>query len=136
MMQQDENGIGNVNVNVLNINPSREDHSKRYWNDLCLIEQFHNRQSGGVVVGEWSLAGPTWSKEKNDKFTRWIVPRFMERSHGCLFWTWEADIPEWSFQKSESVFELDWEGLYAMSTTDITTTTTTTATLSKPQLLS
>jgi len=96
---------------VVITNPSLEDHQKRYWYDLCQIESFHKRQSGGVIVGEWSLAGPTWTLEKNQLFAKWITREFRQKSHGSLFWTWESDIAEWSFQKSETTFEMDWKSI-------------------------
>ena len=81
----------------------------KYWDDLCAIKSFHENQSGGVMVGEWSLAGPTWSKEKNEKFVQWIVWSFMERCHGCIFWNWDCDITEWSFQKCAT--NIDWKNV-------------------------
>jgi len=95
--------------------PSVEDQEKKYWRDLCDIDTMHRRQSGGVVVGEWSLAGPAWDKEKNQIFVKWIVRQFMERSHGSIFWTWEADIPEWSFTKSETAFEFSWLSIFTVA---------------------
>jgi len=60
--------INNVIVTV-NVNPSVEDHTgttKQYGNDVCAIAQFHNRQQlpGGVLVGSWSVAGPTWTSPR------------------------------------------------------------------------
>jgi len=113
--EEDKEANGNDGNNVVvneNLDPSFEDHTKRYWNDLCAIEQFHNRQlPGGVIVGEWSLAGPTWTSQKNQQYAVWMVSQFNKRCHGSLFWTWDADITEWSFQKSKLEFGIDWKGI-------------------------
>ena len=32
---------------------------------------------------------------------------------GCIYWNWDADITEWSFQKSAVKFNIDWAKHYS-----------------------
>jgi len=107
------NVIWDTHVYHTNVNGdvSLESQQNQYWNDLGKIESFHKKQSGGCIVGEWSLAGPSWSKEKNQEFAQWIVWCFMERCHGCFFWNFDADISEWSFKKCNTNFQIDWKAI-------------------------
>ena len=104
-------------VGTANTDIAFKTQQQRYSNDICAITKFHQRQSGGVIIGEWSLAGPAWTKHQNQRFAHWLVQQFMDRTHGAFYWNWDADINEWSFQKSQAVFEIDWTGLAVRTTT-------------------
>jgi len=95
-----------------------------YWQDMVQLEEFHKRQRGGVIVGEWSLAGTEYGssypsselKKAYQKLSSWVVWCFMERCNGCVFWNWDARIAQWSYQKSGSIADIaqlgvDWLGM-------------------------
>eukprot|EP00468_Gymnochlora_sp_CCMP2014_P010401 CAMPEP_0167759668 /NCGR_PEP_ID=MMETSP0110_2-20121227/11149_1 /TAXON_ID=629695 /ORGANISM="Gymnochlora sp., Strain CCMP2014" /LENGTH=417 /DNA_ID=CAMNT_0007646075 /DNA_START=49 /DNA_END=1298 /DNA_ORIENTATION=+ len=83
-----------------------------YTWDLNAIVTFNDKQKcqqdGGVIVGEWSLAGPSFDAKTNQAFATWLVKSFDECCEGCLFWNFDAPIAEWSFTGSADKFGIDW----------------------------
>merc|ERR1719401_2094520 len=88
-----------------------------YWGDMQQLEAFNNRQSGGALVGEWSIAGtyyddayPDFSEKKRklQELASWVVYCFMERSAGALFWNLDANYTEWSYERSMNEYGIDW----------------------------
>mmetsp|Transcript_14317 Transcript_14317/g.28538 ORF Transcript_14317/g.28538 Transcript_14317/m.28538 type:complete len:357 (+) Transcript_14317:135-1205(+) len=82
-----------------------------YWGDLESLKRFHKKKPGGCIVGEWSLAGPSWGAAENKEMVAWLVWCMMERCHGCVFWNWDAPIAEWSFQGAAKEFGIDWAAI-------------------------
>jgi len=94
-----------------------EDTQNVYWNDMVRLESFHNRQSGGAFVGEWSIAGtyyddaypdPAVKASKLRDLASWVVWCFMERSAGPLYWNLDANYTEWSYERSMEQYGIDW----------------------------
>lgn len=80
-----------------------------YAEDLELIKDFHRRQPGGCIVGEFSLAGPTLNKVDNRKLAKWLVQQFCNVCHGCLFWNFDGpSIDEWNMSRGARAFGIDW----------------------------
>jgi len=49
--------------------------------------------TGGIIVGEWSLAGTNTGElddEKTEKYIRDVVRMFEEHGHGSFYWNWDA----------------------------------------------
>ena len=85
-----------------------------YWNDLEALQSFHKRQggsAGGAIVGEWSLAGPSFDADQNQQLASWLVWCFAERSHGSIFWNLDAPYNEWSLEQSAKNFHIDWKNM-------------------------
>jgi len=89
-----------------------------YWTDLERLDVFHNRQAGGAIVGEWALAGTeyddAYGSQKAEAYrnlSSWVVWCFLERSHGCTYWNWDANITQWSYERSKNDFGIDWVGM-------------------------
>merc|ERR1712154_177193 len=80
--------------------------------DLEAIRHFHRRQSGGCIVGEFSLAGPTLNAVQNCQLAKWLVTQFCTACHGCIFWNFDGPaISEWNMSKSARAFGINWRAL-------------------------
>mmetsp|Transcript_48237 Transcript_48237/g.86981 ORF Transcript_48237/g.86981 Transcript_48237/m.86981 type:complete len:464 (+) Transcript_48237:94-1485(+) len=83
-----------------------------YEEDLQAIKDFHRRQSGGCIVGEFSLAGPTLNAVQNCQLAKWLVTQFCSACHGCVFWNYDGPaISEWNMSKSALAFGINWLAL-------------------------
>lgn len=83
-----------------------------YQEDLEVIRSFHRRQSGGCIVGEFSLAGPTLNAVQNCQLAKWLVTQFCTACHGCIFWNFDGPaISEWNMSKSALAFGINWRAL-------------------------
>ena len=90
---------------------SVEEVQNSYWNDLEMLRDFHNRQSGGVFVGEWTLAGQSLDAAQNQQLSSWLVWCMAERSLGSIYWNFDAPIAEWSLKGSHDQFNIDWRNM-------------------------
>jgi len=84
------------------------------FNDLL---EFHNRQAGGTIVGEWALAGTEFADAYPERWrfeqayqdlASWVVWCLMERSHGIMFWNWETTRSQWSYKGAMDELRVDW----------------------------
>jgi len=89
-----------------------------YWEDLSRLESFNSRQSGGAIVGEWALAGTEYDSrygsqkaEAYRNLSSWAVWVLMERSNGAIYWNWDANITQWSYERSQNEFGIDWKNM-------------------------
>ena len=90
-----------------------EDVKQNYVEDLVKLHDFHKRQDGGIMVGEWSLSGPAFDRRTTQELATWLVYQFTEHSHGSIFWNMDnTSNATWSFFKAQREFRISWKKIF------------------------
>lgn len=73
-----------------------EDAKKSYNSDLELMRRFFLDANIELIVGEYTLAGNSFSGEEQKAFAQWLVNELDFSSMGSFFWTFDCHFDSWS----------------------------------------
>ncbi|CAK0900432.1 unnamed protein product [Prorocentrum cordatum] len=94
---------------------------KAYQWDLSQLRHFSHLQGGRVFVGEFSLAGPSFFKDRLGAYSElaaWLIDQFHFASAGSLLWTYDGAATGWSMQRQVRKRWVDWGSLIGRALRD------------------
>ncbi|CAJ1333311.1 unnamed protein product [Effrenium voratum] len=93
-------------------NDGLEQAKMAYSEDLRQCRLFYRHGGHRLLIGEWTLAGPTLNEEESRQWTEWLVDEFDFAGEGSLMWTYDNQSPEWSMSAVAKVWNVQWPHLF------------------------
>eukprot|EP00434_Breviolum_minutum_P005269 symbB.v1.2.004644.t1/scaffold267.1/size279078/2 len=81
-----------------------------YKSDLEFMRRFSLQSGMELVVGEYTLAGNSFTGEERRSFAEWLVNEFDFSAMGSFFWTFDCKFDTWSLVKMDP--SVNWKELW------------------------